>query len=146
MPNHEPDKFEDFDSFEDFFEQAETRPGYWVELAKLEFTRKLLARMDALGLKKGKLAQALGVQPGLVTRLLSGKNNFELGTMVRLARALDCEFKCHLQPAGTKTMWIDVLNEEPVEITPAAWEQSHFKVINRNQPAATEYETLALAA
>jgi plasmid maintenance system antidote protein VapI len=137
--------FESFDSFEDFFEQAEKRPGYAVELAKLEFTRKVLDRMAELGLKKGQLAAALGAKPALVTRLLSGRNNFELGTMVRLARALDCEFRCHLQPRGTTTMWIDVLDEEAANNQTSAWEEN-FKVITRNPLPIPADECLAIAA
>ena len=88
------------DAFAGFFTQAEASPHYWAELAKLEFTEKVLARMKELGLSRSALAARLGVQPGLVTRLLSGRNNFELGTMTKIARALDCEFRCHLQPQG----------------------------------------------
>jgi transcriptional regulator with XRE-family HTH domain len=116
-----------FDSFERFFEQTEQRPGYWVELAKLDFTREALDRMKQLGITKSQLAVKLEVQPALVTRLLSGRNNFELATMVRIARALDCEFRSHLQPKGTQAMWIDVLREEPARVSVPAWNPDEFK-------------------
>ncbi len=116
-----------FDSFERFFEETEQRPGYWVELAKLDFTREVLDRMKQLGVTKGQLAVKLDAQPALVTRLLSGKNNFELATMVRIARALDCEFRSHLQPKGTQAMWIDVLHEEPERAPVKAWNPDEFK-------------------
>jgi plasmid maintenance system antidote protein VapI len=116
-----------FDSFERFFEQTEQRPGYWVELAKLDYTREVLDRMKQLGVTKGQLAEKLDAHPALVTRLLSGKNNFELATMVRMARALDCEFRSHLQPQGTQAMWIDVLREEPERAPVRAWNPNEFK-------------------
>jgi hypothetical protein len=61
---------------------------------------------------EGGAAQAvkLDVQPGLVTRLLSGQNNFELATMTKIARALDCGFRCHLEPLEKKPVRFKVLN------------------------------------
>lgn len=119
-----------FDSFEQFFDQSEQRPGYWLELAKLDFTREVLDRMKHLGVNKTQLAAKLEAQPALVTRLLSGRNNFELATMVRIAQALDCEFRSHLQPKGTTSQWIDFLHEEPVRPALQAWNPDEFKRIN----------------
>jgi|GEM_PF-1578775 len=129
MPNQKNQPYESFDSFEAFFEQSEQRPGYWDELAKLDFTREVLDRMKQLGMTKGQLAVKLEAKPALVTRLLSGKNNFELATMVRLARALDCEFRSHLQPKGTQAMWMDVLHEEPVRPAERAWNPDEFTLV-----------------
>jgi transcriptional regulator with XRE-family HTH domain len=129
MANQDDKAFEAFDSFEEFFRQAEQRPGYWVERAKLEFTEEILGRMQQVGLNRTQFASKLGAQPALVTRLLNGRNNFELATMVRVAHALDCEFRCHLQPVGTRTCWIDVLHEEP-RLQPEAaftWNPSDFR-------------------
>jgi len=135
MPTPKNQPYESFDSFEEFFQQSEQRPGYWLELAKLDFTREVLDRMKQLGVTKGQLAAKLEAKPALVTRLLSGKNNFELATMVRLARVLDCEFRSHLQPKGTTAMWMDVLNEEPVRPAVRAWNPDEFKtrVVNTNE-------------
>ena len=106
MPNRVTQPIGTFDSFEELFQRAEEHPGYWVELAKLEFTEEMLARMKERGISKSQLATLLGAKPAFVTRLVSGHNNFTLETMVRVARALDCEFRCHLQPAGTKACWM----------------------------------------
>ena len=129
MANQKNQPYGSFDSFEAFFEKSEQRPGYWNELAKLDFTREVLDRMKQLGMTKGQLAVKLEAQPALVTRLLSGKNNFELATMVRLALALDCEFRSHLQPKGTTAMWMDVLHEEPMRPALRAWNPEEFKQV-----------------
>jgi outer membrane PBP1 activator LpoA protein len=71
-------------------------------------------------------------EPAFVTRLVSGHNNFTIATMVRVARALDCEFRCHLQPAGTKACWLDVLKEEP-QRPAAAWAPTQFHTIQTLQ-------------
>jgi hypothetical protein len=102
--------FEAFDSFEQFFEQVEKRAGYWEERAKLEFTREILLKMEKDDVSRTELANRLEVRPGMVTRLLSGKNNFELSTMVRMAMAVNCRFRSCLEPVGAKLIWIDISN------------------------------------
>jgi hypothetical protein len=144
MPNRQHKPVGTFDSFEELFQRAEERTGYWVELAKLEFTEEMLARMKSLGTKKSQLATTLGAKPAFVTRLVSGHNNFTLETMVRVARALDCEFRCHLQPAGTKACWIDVLKDEPGRPR-AAWTPEKFRVIETIRPDFT-HEAVPAAA
>ena len=100
--------------FAPFFAEAEQSPSYWVKLAKLEFTEEVLGCLKDLGMSKSQLADRLGVSPAMVTRLVNGNNNFELATMVKIARALGCEFRSHLQRPGTQTLW-DFLTEEPEE-------------------------------
>jgi transcriptional regulator with XRE-family HTH domain len=102
--------FEAFDSFEQFFDQVEKRAGYWEERAKLEFTREVLLKMNKEGVSKTELANRLEVQPGMVTRLLSGRNNFELSTMVRMAMAVKCRFRSFLESLGTTNIVIDMTN------------------------------------
>ena len=82
MPNPDPTPVGPFDSFEGLFERAEERPAYWLELGKLEFTEEMLARMKERGITKGQLAVRLQAAPAFVTRLVSGRNNFTLATMV----------------------------------------------------------------
>lgn len=146
MQNQKDRPYGSFDSFEQFFQQAEERPGYWIELAKLEFTEEVHARMKQLGTSRSQLAAGLDVQPGMVTRLLSGRNNFELATMVRIARALNCEFRSHLQPQGIKTCWIDVLNDEPQREAVAAWNPNEFRKIDTLEPKVPNDDTLPVAA
>jgi len=144
MPNKEDKPIEAFDSFQELFRCAEERPGYWEELSKLEFTEEMLARMKERGIKKSQLASILGAKPAFVTRLVSGHNNFTIATMVRVARALDCEFRCHLQPAGTKACWLDVLKEESQRATPG-WVPAQFRTIQIIHPDFV-HEPVSVAA
>ncbi len=100
--------------FEALFADAESHDAFHVSAAKLRFTEDMLANMEKIGLSKSELADKLGVKPAQISRLCSGRNNFTLETMVKIARALGCEFRSHLQPAGTTTQWIDFMKEEPV--------------------------------
>jgi len=82
-----------------------------VETAKMEFTEELVRLMDERGFSKSDLARAIDVHPAYITKILRGTSNFTLDTMVKIATALDCEFRSHLQPNGRTTQWFDVLHE-----------------------------------
>jgi plasmid maintenance system antidote protein VapI len=94
-------------SFEDLFAQAERHPEYWVERAILEFTDEVLRKLKASGISRTELAAELGHSRPQISRLLSGRNNFTLRTMVEVSRALNCELRLHLQSAGMQTAWIE---------------------------------------
>jgi transcriptional regulator with XRE-family HTH domain len=127
MSNYQAkEPLERFESFEQFFEQVEARPSYWVERAKLEVSNEVAKRMDQISVSKSELGKRLGVQPGMVTRFLSGHNNFELSTIVRIAFALNCRFRSHLQAVGTDTYWFDVLQNEPERNQIQPWNPEEF--------------------
>jgi transcriptional regulator with XRE-family HTH domain len=153
MSNAKDKTISPFDSFEDLFQQMETRPDYWAERAKLEFTRDVREQMQRQAFSKTDLASRLDVSPALVTRLLSGKNNFELETMVRMARAVNCRFRSHLEPDGAETVWFDVFENQPTQKL-VAWDPSEFSQVQRFKIKATpnedtaevHYEASAIAA
>jgi transcriptional regulator with XRE-family HTH domain len=99
-------------------------------------------------ISKTELAARMGVVPGLVTRLLSGRNNFEISTMVRMARAVDCKFRPHLEPVGAKTVWFHVLRSDSVEMEPetedCGWGLQRFESLPSVQ--ILKYEALAATA
>ncbi len=145
MQNQENKPYDKFDSFDELFSQAEQRPGYWEERAKLEFTQEVLAEMSKAGVSRTQLAARLQVQPGMVTRLLSGKNNFELATMVRLALALDCRFRSHLHSMECSSMWIDVLNDEPKQINVIPWNPDNFRTVEFSGTECQELNYVPIA-
>lgn len=65
--------------------------------------------MRELGISKSDLAQRLNAKRPFVTRLLSGQNNFTVETMVRISRALDCNFRPHMERKECETQWVNVL-------------------------------------
>lgn len=77
--------------FSEIFEDVEKSDSYWEELAILEFTEALVARLETLSLSRLEWAKKLDIKPSQVTRVLAGKNNFTLRTMVKLARSLQCD-------------------------------------------------------
>jgi transcriptional regulator with XRE-family HTH domain len=85
-------------TFPELFERAEEHEDYWVAGAILQFTEDVVREMESQGMTRTALAQRLGATPAYVTKLLRGKVNFTLATMVRLARALNAEI--HVQLTG----------------------------------------------
>ena len=101
MPNlHKNPPPESNDPFEALFSEAESSEKFWISKAKFNFTEEMLSQMEVLGFNKTDLATCLNVKPAQITRLCSGQNNFTLETMVRIARALRCEFRCQVGGAG----------------------------------------------
>ena len=85
-------------TFSELFQQAEQHDDYWVAGVIVEFTESLVREMERQGITRTELARRLGATPAYVTKILRGKVNFTLATMVRLARALGGEL--HVQLAG----------------------------------------------
>lgn len=81
---------------------------YRAEGASIDFTNAMLTRMRQVGVSRGELAKKIEVNPAYISKILRGETNFTLDTMVKIANALESEFRCHLQPAGAKSQWIDI--------------------------------------
>jgi transcriptional regulator with XRE-family HTH domain len=71
---------------------------YRAEGASIEFTNAMLTRMRQLDVSRSQLASRIGVNPAYISKILRGDTNFSLETMVKIANALDSEFRCQLQP------------------------------------------------
>jgi hypothetical protein len=54
MPSNNEPEYDSFESFDEFFKQAEKRLSYWVERAELEYTEEVVARMQELGVTKAR--------------------------------------------------------------------------------------------
>lgn len=85
-------------SFAEAFAAAERHEEYWTEQAIAEFTEELVRWMELRGMTKAELAQAIGTSQPYITKVLKGKANFTLATMVKLSRALGAKVRIHLAP------------------------------------------------
>jgi transcriptional regulator with XRE-family HTH domain len=81
---------------------------YRAEGASIEFTNAMVTRMREAGVSRANLARKINVNPAYISKLLRGDTNYTLDTMVKIANALESDFRCHLQPAGAKSQWLDV--------------------------------------
>jgi transcriptional regulator with XRE-family HTH domain len=89
---------------------ARSRLGFQVQRAILEFTESVAKQMLAGNVSKSKLAEALGCSQAFVTKVLKGRNNFTLETMVKIAHALDTELKVELVQNGAAKNWTSVFD------------------------------------
>jgi len=62
---------------------------YQAEMQFLAITEEICAAMEMRGLSRSQLAAAMGVRPSYVTKLLSGKENMTLLTLIKISRAVD---------------------------------------------------------
>jgi plasmid maintenance system antidote protein VapI len=83
-------------TFENLYKEAERQDDYWIARRALDFTEGIVQVMTDMKVTRAELARSLGTSQAYITKLLRGDVNFTLGTMVRLARALDAELRLSL--------------------------------------------------
>ena len=81
---------------------------YRAEGASIEFTNALVTRMREAGVTRSELARLIKVTPAYISKILRGATNFSLDSMVKIANALNCELRLHLQPSGAKSRRLGV--------------------------------------
>ena len=90
------------EGFAKLFRDVEKTDEYWTELAKLEFTEEMARLMRRKRVTQSELARRMGVCRQRVFSLLRGDYAPTLATVAKVARALDCNVKIHLEPRGKK--------------------------------------------
>lgn len=76
-----------------------------AEVKGLLFVEQILQLMKQQGIKRGQLAQLMGVQNSRVTAMLKGTSNFTLETLIRAARAVGAGLEQVVVPAGHQVRW-----------------------------------------
>jgi Helix-turn-helix. len=104
---------------QDWFQQKSLQfqdsPAYQTELLLLDINEQIVERMVAQGVKRAELARRLGFTRAFVTRLLNGKPNLTLKTLVEVANALDMDLDMRLKPRYAQMQWrsVDLCATEP---------------------------------
>ena len=88
--------------FDEKLTQFADDPVFLTEEKILEFTEKLVLKMEEYQVSRSELAKRLGVSKAMVTKLLNGNPNMTVKTMVTVAHALGCELGLDLFPKGFK--------------------------------------------
>lgn len=84
--------------FANLFERFEQSESYHIDAAKLEISEQIHLAMEQQGISRAELARSLGKSRAYVTKVLQGSTNFTLESLVRIARALDCQLDLQLSP------------------------------------------------
>jgi len=77
---------------------------------------KVLERLDELGWKQNKLAEVMGVSPPYVNKLVKGKENFTLETLVKLQQILNIPILASYNKQDKETL-VEFVGEERPAIT-----------------------------
>ena len=97
----------DMTRYRKMFEEAEASVDYWMGSPIFDFTEDLCRLMTEKGVSRAELARRIGTSRAYITRLLGGSANFTLGTMVKLAMALDGVVHIHIADKKAITRWSD---------------------------------------
>jgi transcriptional regulator with XRE-family HTH domain len=84
--------------FAKLFEHFEQSESYHLDAAKVEISEQIYLAMEQQGVSKAELARRLGKSRAYVTKILQGSTNFTLESLVRIARALDCQLDLQFSP------------------------------------------------
>jgi len=68
----------------------------WIDLARVGFEEDLDRLMTRAGVNRSELAEAAGVSPAFVSKVLNGSTNYTLKTMAKLARAVGAVLQVRL--------------------------------------------------
>ncbi|MPZ48262.1 MAG: helix-turn-helix domain-containing protein [Dehalococcoidia bacterium] len=73
-------------------------PEFELETLLLDINEQIVAEMVNRGWRRSDLAARLGVSRAFVTKLLGGNGNLTLGTLVKIANALEMKVELGLLP------------------------------------------------
>ncbi|HEY4272028.1 MAG TPA: helix-turn-helix transcriptional regulator [Candidatus Udaeobacter sp.] len=90
---------------------------YRAEGASIEFTNAMVTRMREARVSRSELARMIKTTPAYISKILRGATNFSLDSMVKIANALNCELRLHLQPSGAKSQWLDVYTSKTLKMS-----------------------------
>ncbi|MHB1099533.1 MAG: helix-turn-helix domain-containing protein [Burkholderiales bacterium] len=126
-------------TFSDRLKEARASDSYWVETAKLDFALEFTRHMKEQGVSKSEMAKRLKTSPAYITKLLRGDANLTIESMVKAARALNCDFHTHIAHRNASVRWVDVHVNENQMSKPNPEGLSWAKYVrepNREHPAA----------
>jgi transcriptional regulator with XRE-family HTH domain len=89
-------------SFSDLIQDARSREDYWIEDTVLQFTLQLHEQMQRQSISKTELASRIGASQPYITRILKGRDNLTIATMVKLARAVGLKVQISLDEASAE--------------------------------------------
>jgi transcriptional regulator with XRE-family HTH domain len=87
--------------------ELEASDTYHIESVKLEITEQIYLTMQEFDIGNAELARRLGKSRQYVTKILQGTANFTIESLVKIARALNCNLDFRLSPRQEKGLLED---------------------------------------
>ncbi len=78
-------------SLSSLLEEIENSIEFEIEEVKYDISDLIFQIMEDKGISRAQLAESMHRSRPFITKLLSGTNNFEVSTLVHIARALKCK-------------------------------------------------------
>lgn len=96
-------------------EKYSKNEAYILEGKILDITEQISIRLQELGWSKKDLAEKMNVSQALVTKLLNGRNNYTLKTLVKLSEILDLNLEVNMvREEETILNWFELKPTEAV--------------------------------
>lgn len=98
-------------TFAQLFNAARSSITYKVENVIIELTEQIVDMMKTIGISKSDLALKMGATAPYITKLLGGKTNFTVESIVKVADALNCDVEVRLVPKTKAADWIELVGK-----------------------------------
>lgn len=93
----------------DWYKAIKGTETYDVESAKIDFACMLDKQLRHQDMQKREFAAKLNTSAAYITKVLSGEANLTIESMVKLARAANCELHIHLSLNTSNARWVEVI-------------------------------------
>ncbi|MCK9468237.1 MAG: helix-turn-helix domain-containing protein [Porticoccaceae bacterium] len=93
-----------------WFSDVENHDDFWIEKAKIGFAVSVDRQLASQKVNRAGLAERLKKSAAYITKLLRGDENLTIASMVRIARALNCELHIHMAPKAHQVHWVEKIN------------------------------------
>lgn len=133
--------------FAEMFRRFEHSEARQIEDAKVELSEQIYVEMKRQKVTNAELAKRLGTSSAYVTKILQGNANFTIESLIKIARALNCNLDVRLASQRAKRTRADVqdrqrfasrrasqlqrgrqyprLVDNPVKVNPPSLENNH---------------------
>jgi len=86
--------------FQEMLDKYRDDLEFRLEELILDFTEKIVQKMEEENISRAELARRLGVSRAFVTKLLNGNPNLTIKTMMSIADVLGCDLNIDIYPKG----------------------------------------------
>jgi transcriptional regulator with XRE-family HTH domain len=100
---------------EEKLQRYQQNSDFVTEQMLLDITEQIARTMLAQDVKRSELAERLGVSRSYITKVMEGRPNLTVHSLVRVALALDCDLGISLRPRSNLRWWQDSDRNRSIE-------------------------------
>lgn len=111
--------------------------------ASRDIAHKILDRLEELGWSQKQLAEVLAVSPQYISKMVKGKENFTLETLVKVQNILDLPILANYYESN-RDKAIQLIGEESTEVVPMKIDLTYDYVVIHESTDIKESSTINL--